>query len=218
MKHFAQPLARLRRLATALQARVLPRSGLVQACAYLLGHWTPLTAHLRHSCTRLDTSTVENAPPQQARREELALCRPPRHWRSRRRPLHADRLLPTPRPQSSRLPARYPRPLAGPEHGRRPAPVAARTLATAGGNQIVAPVLTVVTAKVSRARLGQQRQEGTRGNAYRPRGGLRRGRSLEPGNRSIKAVGPETFTYRELARRRARRLTGLSPQRLQHAP
>ncbi len=60
-QHFAQPLARLRRLVTALQARVLPRSGLGQACTYLLGHWTPLTAHQRHSHTKLDTNAVENA-------------------------------------------------------------------------------------------------------------------------------------------------------------
>ena len=60
-QHFAQPLARLRRLVTALQARVLPKSGLGQACAYLLGHWTPLTAHQRHSHTKLDTNAVENA-------------------------------------------------------------------------------------------------------------------------------------------------------------
>lgn len=60
-EHFARPLARLRRLVTALQARVLPRSGLGQACAYLLGHWKPLTAHLRHSLTRLDNNSVENA-------------------------------------------------------------------------------------------------------------------------------------------------------------
>ncbi|HVZ64621.1 MAG TPA: IS66 family transposase [Lacunisphaera sp.] len=60
-EHFARPLARLRRLVTALQQRVLPRSGLGQACAYLLGQWTPLTAHLRHSQTRLDTNAVENA-------------------------------------------------------------------------------------------------------------------------------------------------------------
>ena len=60
-QHFAMPLARLRRLVAALQARVLPRTGLGQACAYLLGHWTPLTAHLRHSHTRLDTNAVENA-------------------------------------------------------------------------------------------------------------------------------------------------------------
>jgi transposase len=59
--HFAQPLARLRRLTTALQRRVLPKSGLGQACAYLLGHWEPLTAHLRHSHTKLDTNAVENA-------------------------------------------------------------------------------------------------------------------------------------------------------------
>jgi transposase len=59
--HFARPLARLRRLAVALQARVLPKSGLGQACAYLLGHWDPLTAHLRFSQTKLDTNSVENA-------------------------------------------------------------------------------------------------------------------------------------------------------------
>ena len=60
-EHFARPLTRLRRLVAALQARVLPKSGLGQACAYLLGHWAPLTAHLRHSHTRLDTNAVENA-------------------------------------------------------------------------------------------------------------------------------------------------------------
>jgi transposase len=60
-EHFAQPLARLRRLVTALQTRVLPKSGLGLACAYLLGHWEPLTAHLRHSHTQLDTNSVENA-------------------------------------------------------------------------------------------------------------------------------------------------------------
>jgi hypothetical protein len=60
-EHFARPLARLHRLVSALQARVLPKTGLGQACAYLLGHWAPLTAHLRHSHTRLDTNAVENA-------------------------------------------------------------------------------------------------------------------------------------------------------------
>lgn len=60
-KYFARPLARLHRLVSALQKRVLPKSGLGQACAYLLGHWAPLTAHLRHSQTRLDTNAVENA-------------------------------------------------------------------------------------------------------------------------------------------------------------
>ncbi len=60
-EHFAAPLRRLRRLVTALRARVLPKSGLGQACAYLLGRWTTLIAHLRHSHTRLDTNSVENA-------------------------------------------------------------------------------------------------------------------------------------------------------------
>jgi transposase len=60
-EHFARPLKRLRQLALALQARTLPKSGLGQACGYLLAHWDPLTAHLRHSNTRLDTNAVENA-------------------------------------------------------------------------------------------------------------------------------------------------------------
>jgi hypothetical protein len=60
-EHFARPLRRLRWLVTALRKRVLPKSGLGQACAYPLSHWEPLTAHLRHSHTKLDTNLVENA-------------------------------------------------------------------------------------------------------------------------------------------------------------
>lgn len=60
-KHCARPLARLNRLVSALQKSVRPRSGLGQACAYLLGQWPQLTAHLRHSQTKLDTNAVENA-------------------------------------------------------------------------------------------------------------------------------------------------------------
>jgi transposase len=60
-KHFARPLYWLRRLALALQAKSLPKSGLGQACGYLLAHWTPLTAHLQHAQTRLDNNLVENA-------------------------------------------------------------------------------------------------------------------------------------------------------------
>lgn len=60
-EHFARPLRRLHWLTSALRKRVLPKSGLGQACAYLLGHWEPLTAHVRHSHTKLDTNAVENA-------------------------------------------------------------------------------------------------------------------------------------------------------------
>jgi len=60
-KHFAQPLYWLKKLALALRTRVLPKSGLGRACAYLLEHWEPLTAHLRYSATRLDNNLVENA-------------------------------------------------------------------------------------------------------------------------------------------------------------
>ncbi len=60
-KHFARPLARLQWLVRALQTRVLPQSGLGKACAYLLVHWAPLTAHLQYSQTKLDTNAIENA-------------------------------------------------------------------------------------------------------------------------------------------------------------
>jgi hypothetical protein len=46
---------------------VVPEAGLRRqsllgkACDYLLGHWDPLTAHLRHGQTRLDTNLIENA-------------------------------------------------------------------------------------------------------------------------------------------------------------
>ena len=61
-EHFARPLAELKTLAQELLAGpVLPQSGLGKACAYLLGHWAPLTAHLNYSHTKLDTNAVENA-------------------------------------------------------------------------------------------------------------------------------------------------------------
>jgi len=59
--HFALTLQLLKRTAERLRALVLPRSLLGQACAYLLEHWTPLTAHLAHGQTRLDTNDVENS-------------------------------------------------------------------------------------------------------------------------------------------------------------
>jgi transposase len=103
-EHFARPLARLHRLVSALQARVLPRTGLGQACTYLLGHWAPLTAHLRHSQTRLDTNCGrERHPPEQTWAKELALRRPSRRRRPRRGALLAHRLRPAPRTRSPRL-------------------------------------------------------------------------------------------------------------------
>jgi transposase len=51
----------LRRLALRVRERALPRSGLGKACNYLLNHWEPLSAHLRHGQTRLDNNLIENA-------------------------------------------------------------------------------------------------------------------------------------------------------------
>jgi len=59
--HFALPLRWLKRIVLGLRERVLPKSGLGKACDYLLGHWTPLSAHLDHGETRLDNNLVENA-------------------------------------------------------------------------------------------------------------------------------------------------------------
>ena len=60
-KLFAQPLYWLRKLTVALRSRVLPKSGLGQACTYLLNQWEPLIAHLHYSETRLDNNLIENA-------------------------------------------------------------------------------------------------------------------------------------------------------------
>lgn len=59
--HFARPLKWLRALAGSRREKTLPRSQLGQACAYLLNHWQPLTAHLDHGQVRLDNNAIENA-------------------------------------------------------------------------------------------------------------------------------------------------------------
>ena len=60
-EHFNGPLRWLRYLAVGLRSKALPNSPLGKACDYLLNHWEPLCAHLRHSHTRLDNNLVENA-------------------------------------------------------------------------------------------------------------------------------------------------------------
>lgn len=58
---FARTLAWLHALALRLRERVLPSSLLGQASHYLLAHWEPLVAHVRHGRTRLDNNLIENA-------------------------------------------------------------------------------------------------------------------------------------------------------------
>lgn len=58
---FKRTLDWLHRIAAALRERMRPQSLLGKACDYLLGHWDPLTAHLRYGQTRLDNNLVENA-------------------------------------------------------------------------------------------------------------------------------------------------------------
>ncbi len=60
-EHFARPLRWLRRVASGLRQRALPRNALGQACAYLLEHWEILVAHQQYAFTRLDNNLVENA-------------------------------------------------------------------------------------------------------------------------------------------------------------
>ncbi|MEN9635031.1 MAG: hypothetical protein RL077_3435 [Verrucomicrobiota bacterium] len=59
--HFGLTLVLLKKSAELLRARSLPQSPLGQACGYLLNHWVPLTAHLQHGQTQLDTNAIENA-------------------------------------------------------------------------------------------------------------------------------------------------------------
>ena len=53
----------IRQLAEKHGARALPKSGLGEACAYLLGHWKELTVMLTHGQVRLDTNLIENVIP-----------------------------------------------------------------------------------------------------------------------------------------------------------
>jgi len=59
--HFGFTLSLLKKSTELLRERSLPQSPLGQACGYLLNHWTPLTAHLQHGQTQLDTNAIENA-------------------------------------------------------------------------------------------------------------------------------------------------------------
>jgi hypothetical protein len=59
--NFKRTLDWLHRIAAALRERVRPQSLLGKACDYLIGHWEPLTAHVRYGQTRLDNNLVENA-------------------------------------------------------------------------------------------------------------------------------------------------------------
>ena len=60
-RDFACTLNLLKRIAFFLAARMRPTSRLGEACSYLLAQWEPLTRHLAHGQTRLDTNIVENA-------------------------------------------------------------------------------------------------------------------------------------------------------------
>jgi transposase len=60
-RDFAMTLSLLKRTATHLLGRVLPKSLLGQACRYLLGHWDVLVAHCDHGQSRIDNNLVENA-------------------------------------------------------------------------------------------------------------------------------------------------------------
>jgi transposase len=58
---FARTLKWLQALAVRLREQVRPKSGLGEACHYLLAQWLPLTRHIEHGQTRLDNNLVENA-------------------------------------------------------------------------------------------------------------------------------------------------------------
>jgi hypothetical protein len=58
---FKRTLDWLHRIAVSLRERVRPQSLLGKACDYLIGHWEPLTAHIRYGQTRLDNNLIENA-------------------------------------------------------------------------------------------------------------------------------------------------------------
>lgn len=60
-RHFTRTLKWLHAVVLRLRERVRPKSGLGEACYYLLAQWAPLTRHVEHGQTRLDNNLVENA-------------------------------------------------------------------------------------------------------------------------------------------------------------
>jgi transposase len=58
---FTRTLKWLHALALRLREQVRPKSGLGEACGYLLAQWLPLTRHVETGQTRLDNNLVENA-------------------------------------------------------------------------------------------------------------------------------------------------------------
>jgi transposase len=58
---FSRTLKWLHALALRLREQVRPKSGLGEACGYLLAQWLPLTRHVENGQTRLDNNLVENA-------------------------------------------------------------------------------------------------------------------------------------------------------------
>ncbi len=60
-RDFAPVLSLLKRVVLKLRGRSLPKSGLGQACGYLLGQWEGLLAQVEHGQVRLDNNLIENA-------------------------------------------------------------------------------------------------------------------------------------------------------------
>jgi hypothetical protein len=64
-RDFSWTLSLLKKVAALLAARVRPTSRLGAACSYLLAQWEPLTRHLQHGQTRLDTNVARTPSGQQ---------------------------------------------------------------------------------------------------------------------------------------------------------
>jgi len=59
--HFNQTLTLLKKIALSLRERKPPKSGLSNACGYLLSQWSPLVSHCTFGQTRIDNNLIENA-------------------------------------------------------------------------------------------------------------------------------------------------------------
>ena len=60
-KFYPRNLYSLKKVAIALRAKVLPKSGFGKACDNMLKYWEPLVAHIQYEETRIDNNLVKNA-------------------------------------------------------------------------------------------------------------------------------------------------------------
>lgn len=139
---------RLQRVLLRLKSsgKHLPQSPLGTAMDYALGQWIPLQVFLTDGRVEIDNNLVENAiRPHSHRKEELAVHRRSRGWRTQRHPLHRDGELSSSPDRSGQLSAGRSHPFAPHDQPANPRSHSLRV----GQNSSVTAIATIVTLRLT---------------------------------------------------------------------